>query len=124
MPSRPGEQLPNLPERATLVFFVVGHGKSGTPWVRNVLDAHPEIPCRGEGPFFGREFVRVAPPEDLSRGWPTSVQTTSLYGAIFSSSDLRTWIERSVWTEGEDEHLSKAPVQSTCPTLEAAPVGR
>jgi hypothetical protein len=108
VPSRSGEQLPNLPERETPVFFVVGHGKSGTTWVRNVLDAHPEILCRGEGRFFGRDFVRVAPPEDLSRGWLTSVQPTSLYGALSSSSDLRTWIERSVWTDGEDadEHLS------------------
>jgi hypothetical protein len=105
---RPGGRLPGLPEGAATVFFVVGHGKSGTTWVRNVLDAHPEVLCRGEGRFFGRNFVRVAPPEDLGRGWLTSVQPTSLYGAISSSSDLRTWIERSVWTDGEDadEHLA------------------
>jgi hypothetical protein len=108
VPSRLGEQSSNLPERATPVFVVVGDGKSGTTWVRNVLDAHPEILCRGERRFFGREIVRVTAPEDLSRGWLTSVQPTSLYGAISSSSDLRTRIERAVRAEGEgtDEHLS------------------
>ena len=90
------------------VFFVVGQGKSGTTWVRNALNSHPEILCKGEGRFFERGFVRVAPPEDLSKGWLKSVQHTSLYGAISSSEHLRTWIERSVWTDGEDvdEHLA------------------
>ncbi len=70
--------MPNLPEADAPVFFVVGHGKSGTTWVSNVLDSHLEILCRGEGRFFERDFVRVAPPEDLQRGWLTSVQPTSL----------------------------------------------
>lgn len=30
------------------LFFVVGCQKSGTTWVQNLLDAHPEILCRGE----------------------------------------------------------------------------
>ena len=101
-------RLPGLSDGDAPVFFVVGQGKSGTTWVRNALDAHPEILCRGEGRFFGRDFVRVASPDDLKKGWLTSVQPTSLYGAISSSADLRTWMERSVWTDGEDveEHLA------------------
>jgi hypothetical protein len=100
-------RLPNLFDMDAPVFFVVGHGKSGTTWVRNVLNAHPEILCKGEGRFFERDFVRAAPVQDLQRGWLKSVQPTSLYGAISSSEYLRTWIERSVWTGGEDvdEHL-------------------
>jgi hypothetical protein len=100
-------RLPGLADWNTPVFFVVGQGKSGTTWIRNALNSHPEILCRGEGRFFERGFVQVAPLEDLSRGWLNSVQPTSLYGAISSSEHLRTWIERSVWTDGEDvdEHL-------------------
>jgi hypothetical protein len=98
---------PSLFDRDAPVFFVVGQGKSGTTWVRNILNSHPEILCKGEGRFFERDFVRVAPLEDLEMGWLKSVQPTSLYGAISSSEHLRTWIERSVWTDGEDvdEHL-------------------
>ncbi|HKZ26797.1 MAG TPA: sulfotransferase domain-containing protein, partial [Rubrobacteraceae bacterium] len=99
-------RLPSFDSSAP-VFFVVGQGKSGTTWLRNVLNAHPEILCRGEGRFFERDFVQAAPLEDLEKGWLKSVQPTSLYGAISSSEHLRTWIERSVWTDGEDvdEHL-------------------
>ncbi len=31
------------------LFFVAGALKSGTTWVQLMLDAHPEIACRGEG---------------------------------------------------------------------------
>src|SRR5215210_6462239 len=106
-PTGSGRRAPPFFDRDAPVFFVVGQGKSGTTWIRNALNAHPEILCRGEGRFFERDFVRVAPPEDLRRGWLKSVQPTSLYGAISSSQHLRTWIERSVWTDGDDvdEHL-------------------
>lgn len=33
-------------------FFVCGAQKSGTTWLQRILDAHPEIQCRGEGHFF------------------------------------------------------------------------
>ncbi len=100
-------RLPGFFDRNAPVFFVVGQGKSGTTWIRNVLNAHLEILCKGEGRFFERDFVRVAPLEDLEVGWLKSVQPTSLYGVISSSEYLRTWIERSVWTDGEnvDAHL-------------------
>jgi Sulfotransferase domain len=102
--AEPGSErrLPSFFDREAPVFFVVGQGKSGTTWVRNTLNSHPEILCRGEGRFFERDFVQVAPLEDLRKGWLKSVQPTSLYGAISSSEYLRTWMERSVWTDGED----------------------
>lgn len=31
------------------LFFVAGQGKSGTTWLQLILDAHPNICCRGEG---------------------------------------------------------------------------
>ena len=37
--------------RARSVFFVAGVPKSGTTWLQLLLDAHPQIACRGEGHF-------------------------------------------------------------------------
>ncbi len=34
------------------LFFIGGTAKSGTTWLQLLLDAHPEISCRGEGHFF------------------------------------------------------------------------
>ncbi|MHC4428086.1 MAG: sulfotransferase, partial [Planctomycetota bacterium] len=31
------------------IFFVLGCQKSGTTWVAGLVDAHPEVCCRGEG---------------------------------------------------------------------------
>ncbi len=33
-------------------FFVCGAQKSGTTWLQRILDAHPQVQCRGEGHFF------------------------------------------------------------------------
>jgi hypothetical protein len=87
---------------STPVFFVVGHQKSGTTWLMTMLDAHPEILCQGEGRPFGRDF-RQERNKRRRRGYPP----VSLYNAIASSEDLRSWIERSVWSKRDnvDQHL-------------------
>ena len=36
----------------------MGSGKSGTTWLLRLLDAHPEVLCRGEGRLFSREWHR------------------------------------------------------------------
>ena len=36
--------------RRTL-FFVGGAPRTGTTWVQHLLDAHPDVSCRGEGHF-------------------------------------------------------------------------
>ena len=38
------------------LFFVLGAPKSGTTWLQYLLNAHPNISCRGEGLFhrFGK----------------------------------------------------------------------
>jgi hypothetical protein len=96
-------RLPDPSGGSTTVFFVVGHQKSGTTWLMEMLNSHPEILCKGEGRPFGRTFRR----ENLKQkraGHPP----TSLYNAIASSEDLRYWIERSVWSKHDeaDEHLA------------------
>jgi hypothetical protein len=83
---------------STPVFFIVGRAKSGTSWLMRLLNSHPEILCRGEGRFFGRDFWR----EDFKRMKLGAIQPTSLHGALADSEYLRTWVERSVWTRGKD----------------------
>ena len=81
----------------TPVFFVVGQQKSGTTWLMRMLDAHPEILCRGEGRFFGRGWRQKSVKEtDVKR--PPS----SLYNAVLDAEYLRLWIERSVWSRDDD----------------------
>lgn len=85
------------------VFFLIGRAKSGTSWLMRMLNAHPEVLCRGEGRFFGRGFKR----EDFKRAHLETVQPSSLYAAFLDAEYLRAWVERSVWTRGDDpeEHL-------------------
>lgn len=47
-------ELLNISKRQ--IFFIGGAPRSGTTWLQQILDAHPEICCRGEG-FFGQELV-------------------------------------------------------------------
>jgi hypothetical protein len=92
-----------LPEGHMPVFFLVGRGRSGTTWLRGMLNSHPEILCWGEGRFFERNFKL-----DLEQSQPTNLLPNSLYGAILESRHLRAWIDRAVWAKGKDtdEHLA------------------
>lgn len=97
VPGRPGAA-----QRAQ-VFFLVGHQKSGTTWLMKLLDAHPEVMCRGESRPFGRDWHQKRL-KRLSASYPPA----SLYNAILNSERLRYWVERSVWTRDQDteEHLN------------------
>ncbi|QYJ16091.1 hypothetical protein Rxycam_01922 [Rubrobacter xylanophilus DSM 9941] len=97
-----GPAATRMPPVSPDVFFVVGHQKSGTTWLMKMLDAHPEILCRGEGRPFGRNFRQK---HKAGRGGYPPV---SLYNAIADSRGLRLWIQRSVWTKRDrlDEHLN------------------
>ena len=87
------------------VFFLTGRAKSGTSWLMRMLDAHPEVLCRGEGLFFGRGYLRQ---KYDGEGEKVRVQRTSLYSVIADSEPLRSWVGRSVWTQGDDveEHMT------------------
>ena len=49
------EQLADLAGRQ--LFFIGGAPRSGTTWLQHLLDAHPDISCRGEG-LFQQELAR------------------------------------------------------------------
>ncbi len=88
---------------ASPVFFVVGRYKSGTSWLMRTFNSHPDILCRGEGRFFGREWRR----EDLKEE-QVNVPPRTLYGALCESEYLRLWLERSIWSRDGDpeEHVA------------------
>jgi hypothetical protein len=45
-----GAELARLAERQ--LFFIGGAPRSGTTWLQQMLDCHPDISCRGEGHFW------------------------------------------------------------------------
>ncbi|CAA9401208.1 FIG140336: TPR domain protein [uncultured Rubrobacteraceae bacterium] len=99
---RGGEDPPGSATGPVPVFFVVGNQKSGTTWLMRMLDAHPEVLCKGEGRFFGASWRQKSlKHRDVLR--PAS----SLYNAVLDAEYLRLWIERSVWSRNDDagEHL-------------------
>src|SRR3954447_6470367 len=80
------ETLPDFAKEGTPIFFVVGHHKSGTTWLMEMLNSHPEILCQGEGRPFGRNWRQ----EHLKQR-RESYPPTSLYNAVLSSEDLKYW---------------------------------
>nr|MBA2713302.1 sulfotransferase [Rubrobacteraceae bacterium] len=97
-----GEDLPASATGRAPVFFVVGNQKSGTTWLMRMLDAHPEILCKGEGRFFGASWRQKS-----LKQRDTLRPPGSLYNAFLDAEYLRLWIERSVWSRNDDaaEHL-------------------
>lgn len=76
-----GERLTADPAGEALsIFFLIGRSKSGTSWLMRLLNAHPEVLCRGEGKLFGKE------------------SPNSLHGALNRSKDLQRWLGHNPWT--------------------------
>ncbi|MGC8477627.1 MAG: sulfotransferase family protein [Acetobacteraceae bacterium] len=65
------DRLPALEAMARCqLFFVGGAPRSGTTWVQLLLDAHPEISCRGEALF---PQALAAPLDLLAAQWARAV---------------------------------------------------
>ena len=90
------------------IFFVTGAGKSGTTWFRRMLDHHPEILCRGEGWFFGRNVRYENHKRMETDAEGRTLRPASLYNALAEDEYLRMWLERTPWTRDGDveEHLA------------------
>ncbi len=69
-------------------FFIVGASRSGTTWLQRTLNTHPEVLCKGEGAFFGRDLKGH---ENMQ----------SLHAALSRSEEFKIWHDRRIWTEGE-----------------------
>jgi glycosyltransferase involved in cell wall biosynthesis len=65
-------------------FFLVGEMRSGTSWLARTLDTHPEVFCKGEGSFFGRDQAREEIPV-------LTGPSPSLYNALAECEGFRTW---------------------------------
>ena len=64
---------------AKQLFFVGGAPRSGTTWLQQMLDAHPDCSCRGEGLF----WAQLATPLDAlmeARGTALDKKNTELFG--------------------------------------------
>jgi Sulfotransferase family len=99
-----GDRCPQRPVvEDTPVFFILGQQKSGTTWLMQILDSHPEILCRGEGRFFGADWRQESVKHIDSKRPPSS-----LYNAMLDAEYLKLWVERSVWSRNDDgdEHLA------------------
>jgi uncharacterized coiled-coil protein SlyX len=91
-----GEHSQNFSSERTPVFFVLGRGRSGTTWLRSILNSHPEILCWGEGRFFERSFMR----EDFEQLQLENLPPSSLYRAILESRDFESLDKRIGLGEG------------------------
>jgi hypothetical protein len=97
-----GEDVAATATAGVPVFFVVGNQKSGTTWLMRMLDAHPEVLCKGEGRFFGGSWRQKS-----LKQRDTMRPASSLYNAFLDAEYLRLWVERSVWSRNDaaDEHI-------------------
>jgi hypothetical protein len=79
-------------------FFLVGEMRSGTSWLQRTLNTHPEIFCKGEGSFFGRDQYAEEIPVYTG-------PAPSLYNALAENDRLRTWqnLMWNGWSKGDRE---------------------
>jgi hypothetical protein len=61
------------------LFFIGGAPRSGTTWVQQILDRHPEIACRGEG-LFDKHLAEPLAAMLLSRAKTLEAKNTTLFG--------------------------------------------
>ena len=74
------------PQKRVPDFFIVGHPKSGTTALYDMLKRHPEIfmPKAKEPWFFGDEFHPPAPPRPVGTGW--TPRTLEEYLSLFDDA--------------------------------------
>ncbi len=61
------------------LFFVGGAPRSGTTWVQQILDLHPEVSCRGEG-LFMKHLAEPLEAMMRARGEALAAKNSGLFG--------------------------------------------
>lgn len=74
------------------LFFIAAYPKSGTTWLQVMLDAHPEICCRGEGHF-------------VDRLTPLLHRAAELYNGFIGQRNTTVFRELPPFPQFEDKHL-------------------
>lgn len=79
-------------------FFLVGEMRSGTSWLQKTLDTHPEVFCKGEGTFFGRDQEKEEIP--VYDG-----PSPSLHNALAANESFQIWhsLLWNGWARGDAE---------------------
>lgn len=90
------------------MFFIVAPPKSGTTWLRQMLDQHPEVLCHGEGRFFGRNDRNDTFEQVKTNRMGHKMRPGSLHNVLAENEYLRFWIERTWWSKDGDveEHIA------------------
>jgi hypothetical protein len=71
------EELADLARKQ--LFFIGGAPRSGTTWVQQILDLHPEVSCRGEG-LFHKQLAEPLEAMMRARADELSAKNTNLFG--------------------------------------------
>jgi hypothetical protein len=61
------------------LFFIGGAPRSGTTWVQQILDLHPEVSCRGEG-LFQKQLAEPLEAMMKARAEVLTAKNTGLFG--------------------------------------------
>lgn len=82
-------------------FYVCGSPKSGTTWVENILNGHPELVCLSEGYFwnfsnsFNAEFYTK---QDFMKWYPTNLSNEYFRGLMFRAISIERFeYFRQMW---------------------------
>lgn len=103
--------------------FVGGAPKSGTTWVENILNNHPEIMCHGEGNFFLPPITRSAPKQNL---WLPPSLLDSDYGRMTQAAvaNMIFGTLHDLWPHKVFADRSPGNSFSYCEIMEAFPQAR
>ena len=95
--------FPLLFPAETKFLFVLGSMKSGTTWLMNLLDAHPDICCQGE--MHSLEILDSTFPELSQAAAPPTLESVAS-----SSGLLRQWylMPNNAWSSPFREGLARA----------------
>jgi hypothetical protein len=94
-------------------LFVTGFDKSGTTWLRLLLDSHPEIVCRSHGHFFN--FFREGEPYISIRGAYQEMADRVLESGWWRT-DGKLWVEEDVVRQHAVRYVSDSLRAYSTPT--------